>query len=167
MNYLDIILLAVIGLFLIRGLARGFVKEVFALGSMVIGFYAASNLHQYLDPHLAIYMDNSGAVKALSFVIIFAAIILVSWGISKLIREFLEVTLLAWVDRGAGAVFGMLEGLIICTLLIMGVRYIAPNADVLHESKLLPLLDPAIELVADMAPDSVRQTLHDNGISLP
>lgn len=167
MNYLDIILLAVIGLFLIRGLARGFVKEVFALGSMVVGFLAASNLHQFLDPHLAIYMDNSGAVKALSFVIIFAAVILVSWGISKLIREFLEVTLLAWVDRGAGAVFGALEGLIICTLLVLGLRYIVPSADVLQQSQLVPLLDPAMALMADLAPDSVRQTLRENGIALP
>ncbi len=74
MNGLDIALVVVLFFFFVRGIFRGFVKEVAGIVGLVLGFLLASSYHatgaRYLEPVL----HNASYRQAISFLIIFVLV---------------------------------------------------------------------------------------------
>ncbi|WP_319542934.1 CvpA family protein [uncultured Pseudodesulfovibrio sp.] len=138
MNFLDIILICIIALFLLRGFFRGLIQEVLSLIAVILALYLASNFDHLIAPHLELYIKNSITVSAVSYALIFIGTLVVFWLITKLIRSVLELSLLGWVDRTAGGVFGLIEGVLICLVGLMFLQTFAPDADILRESYLAP-----------------------------
>lgn len=167
MNFLDIVLICIVAIFLIRGLFRGLVQEVLSLTAIVLAIYLSSNFHQVLVPHLELYISGEATVNGLSYVLIFFGTLFVFWLLAKLIRSMLDIALLGWVDRGAGAIFGAIEGVLIALILLMFIEGFAPEADSLRESYLAPRSRHLIELVGDLTPDSMRDALRSKGFNIP
>lgn len=167
MNFLDIVLICIVAIFLIRGLFRGLVQEILSLTAIVLAIYLSSNFHQVLVPHLKMYINGEATVNGLSYVLIFFGTLFVFWILAKLIRSVLDIALLGWVDRGAGAIFGAIEGTLISLILLMFIQGFAPEAETLKESYLAPRSQHLIELVGNLTPDSMRSVLRSNGIDLP
>lgn len=138
MNFLDIILICILALFLLRGLFRGLVREVLSLIAVVLAVALASNFNHLLQPHLALYIDSEMTVGVLAYTLIFVGTLVVVWGLAKLIRTMLEISLLGWVDRTAGGIFGLLEGALICLIGLMFLQTFAPDSDILTQSTLAP-----------------------------
>ncbi len=167
MNFLDISLLAIVVLFALRGLSKGFLSEVFALGALVAGTIAASRYYDVVEPHLQVYMSNPTGVKAASYLLTFlAAMILVSL-VGKLIKTMLVVPILGGADRIAGGAFGALEGALIGLLILLMIQSFMPKVNFLKESVLAPKAEPALVYLADFTPESMRETLKEGGIVLP
>ncbi|WP_147821866.1 CvpA family protein [Salidesulfovibrio onnuriiensis] len=164
MNLLDIILIIVAALFLVRGFLRGFVKEVFSLASIGLAYFVASRYNYLLQPHLKLYIGNETTVWALSTVLIFVGILLICWIIAKLIREFLELALLGWLDRTAGAVFGAAEGVLIALLALLLMQNYFPNASFMQESTIVPYAQPALKALSDFEPSSIGKKLDELGL---
>ncbi len=164
MNLLDIILIIVAALFLVRGFLRGFVKEVFSLASIGLAYFLATRYNNLLEPHLKLYITNETTIWALSTVIIFIGVLVVCWIIAKLIREFLELALLGWLDRTAGAVFGAAEGVLIALLCLLLLQNYFPNASFMQESTLAPRAKPALDALSDFEPSRLGRTLNKLGL---
>lgn len=167
MNFLDIILICIVGIFLIRGLLRGLVQEILSLTAIVLAIYLSSNYHHVLVPHLELYINGEATVNGLSYVIIFFGTLIAFWILAKVIRSMLDIALLGWVDRGAGAIFGAIEGILIALILLMFIEGFAPKAESLQESYLAPRSQHLIQLVGDLTPDSMRDALKSKGFEIP
>lgn len=138
MNFLDIILICIIALFILRGFFRGLVQEVLSLIAVVLAIYLASRFDDVLSPHLKLYIESDITVSALSYFLIFIGTLVVVWLLTKLIRSVLEISLLGWIDRTLGGVFGLLEGALICLVGLMFLQTFAPGSDILNESSIAP-----------------------------
>ena len=167
MNFLDIILICIIAIFLIRGFFRGLVQEVLSLGAVVLAIFLASNYQHFLVPHLKLYISSEITVNALAYVLIFFGTIIVFWLIAKAIRSMLEISLLGWVDRLAGGIFGTIEGALIALILLMFMQSFAPESTWLKESQIAPRSQHMLQLVGDLAPQSMRDALKSKGFDLP
>ncbi|WP_338666515.1 CvpA family protein [Pseudodesulfovibrio methanolicus] len=138
MNFLDIILICIVALFVLRGFFRGLVQEVLSLIAVVLAIFLASRFDDVLAPHLKLYISSDITVSALSYSLIFIGTLVVVWLVTKLIRSVLEISLLGWIDRTLGGVFGLLEGVLICLVGLMFLQTFAPRSDILNESYLAP-----------------------------
>jgi len=167
MNFLDIILICIAGIFLIRGLFRGLVQEIMSLTAIVLALFLASNYQHLLVPHLELYIKSEITVSALSYVVIFFGVIITFWLLAKLIRSMLDISLLGWIDRFAGAVFGLIEGVLIGLILLMFLQAFAPESEWLADSSLAPRSQHMIEYVGDLAPESMRDMIKSKGFDLP
>lgn len=167
MNYLDIILICLIGVFALRGFFRGLVQEVISLTSILLALYLSSTFHHLLVPHLGLYIENSVTVSALAYAIIFFGTLLVCWLIAKAIRTMLKITLLGWVDRVTGAVFGIIEGVLIGIVILIAFQSFAPESEWYTESKIAPRAQHVMKLVGDMAPESMQKLFESTGLELP
>ena len=167
MNFLDIILICIIAIFLIRGFFRGLVQEILSLIAVVIAIFLASNYQHFLVPHLELYINSEITVNALAYVLIFFGTIIVFWLLAKALRTMMDITLLGWVDRLAGGVFGTIEGALIALILLMFLQSFAPESDLLRESKIAPRSQHMLQLVGDLAPQSMRDALKSRGFELP
>jgi membrane protein required for colicin V production len=167
MNFLDIILICIIGVFALRGFFRGLVQEVISLISIVLAIYLASSFHQLLTPHLELHIESQATVTALSYTIIFFGTLIVCWLIAKGVRTVLKITLLGWLDRITGAFFGVAEGVLIGLILLMGFQSLAPNSAWYMESKIAPRVQHMMDKVDDLTPDSMKDLFQTSGVTLP
>lgn len=167
MNFLDIILICIVAIFLIRGFFRGLVQEVMSLAAVVLAIFLASNYQHILVPHLELYINSEITVNALAYVLIFFGTIIVFWLLAKAIRTMLDISLLGWIDRLAGGVFGVIEGVLITLILLMFLQSFAPDSSWIKESQIAPRSQHLLQLVGDLAPQSMREALKSKGFELP
>ncbi len=160
MNVLDIIIICILGIFIIRGLFRGLVQEILSLVAVVLAVYLASSYQYLLVPHLERYIKTEMIVNGLVYVLIFAGTILVFWLLAKLIKSILDISMLGWIDRTTGGLFGAIEGMLISLILLMFIQSFAPESAWLKESYIAPRSQHLIQFVGDLAPESIRGHLN-------
>lgn len=113
MGVLDWIFLAVLGLSLLIGAWRGLVFEVLSLAAWVAAFVAA----QWLATDVARWLPMMGAAEPLryaaGFLLTFLAAAFIGGLIAVVVKKMVNVAGLAPVDRGLGAVFGLVRGMVL------------------------------------------------------
>jgi membrane protein required for colicin V production len=167
MNFLDILLVLAFGLLVARGFFRGFVREAIALASIFLAFAVASRYHDVLAPHLSVYISNEATIRGISYVAVFVGVLVACWLIARLLREMLEIALLGWLDRIAGAFFGMLEGAVVVMMTLLVLNSFFEDSDFLRESAVAPRAQPVIAYTMHLAPDSLKETLRQRGLVVP
>jgi membrane protein required for colicin V production len=154
-NILDYIILGIMGILGLRCLFRGLISEVLSAAAMVGGLLAGVVFHRPVGAWLA-GMVNIGSFSVIAgFLLSFAVVFIVVKIIERSLRTVFENLQLEALDRVLGLLFGLVEGLILSTIILLILRY-QPIFDVaaLLEGSffarlLLPLLAehlPAAEL---------------------
>ena len=167
MNFLDVVLLAVAGFFVYRGYRRGLVREVASLGAVTVGAFLASRYHHLLVPHLKVYLTNPTGITAASYLLTFLATLLLVALAARLLKGFVNLSMLDPIDKAAGGGLGLVEGGIICLVLVLMLKAFLPHAEFLQTSRIAVKLEPVLPYLADVAPTTVRETLQQSGVSLP
>lgn len=113
LSWIDLaIVLVVIGIG-VWGWRMGILRAGIALVAIVVGVLLAGMYHERVFVDLAIAETPSGAMKASSFVVIMALVSVGGYVVGTFMRGLASVLLLGWADRAAGALFGMLFGLLL------------------------------------------------------
>ncbi|MCK4767097.1 MAG: CvpA family protein [Desulfobacula sp.] len=139
MNAFDIAVIVIISFCLIRGLFKGLIGEVSGIIGVVAGFYGAYTYYPLITPYAEKWIENPGIRNLTAFFLLFCAILIVVSLISVLIRKFLKLVFLGWVDRTLGFVFGGAKGiLIVSVLFIMITTFLPKSSTILTDSKFSP-----------------------------
>lgn len=120
MTTLDIVLLLCFLPGIIRGLSKGLLEQVLALGGIILSVWAAfkfsAALCVWLEPRLGI----SGTVlNVVSFAIILVAVSLAVLLLAKLLTKIVEMATLGWVNRLLGLVFAIVVNALLIGLAII------------------------------------------------
>jgi membrane protein required for colicin V production len=112
-GWVDAVMLAVVALSTLLGAMRGFTLEVLSLAGWVAAWFAGFWLGPMLAPHLPIGSRGSDLNRVVAFACAFL-LVLVLWGlVARIVSAFVERTVLRPLDRGLGAVFGLLRGAVV------------------------------------------------------
>ena len=140
MATLDIVILVIVLLSCGLGLFRGLMREVLSLASWLAAFILAI----YFAPSFAAQLDAQWGSESVRLIIGFAVIFIASLIVGGLVQWFLgkliQSTGLSGTDRLLGFVFGGARGLLVCIVLLIGLRELAGDASWWHESQLQPQL---------------------------
>lgn len=158
MNYIDIIL----GALLLWGLIRGFMKGLFAslasLIALIVGLYVAVHFSDAVGDYLfGDSMDkNNSATKLGAFAITFILVIIIVTLTGKLLTKIADFAHLGILNKILGAAFGVLKLAFIASAIIMlidagnqSLNFIKQetlNASVLYKPvrRIAPLILPKI-----------------------
>lgn len=129
MNLVDILIWAVLLIFVAKGFLRGLVREICSLLGLIVGGWGAfkysPSLAEALRPF--IHLPQHVAV-ALSFVLIFLLLGLIFFLVGHLLTVVFKIMLLGGINRVGGVVFGLLEGaFILCMALYLGTSKPMPE----------------------------------------
>jgi len=130
MNLLDIIVLAVLAFFAIKGLTRGLINEVSSLIGLVLGVFFAYKLYPVLAAplqkvlHIPLYVS-----MFLAFLFILIAIGVVAHIVGNIITTTLKLVMLGSINRLGGIGIGLLEG-----VLLLSLCFSALTADFMPET---------------------------------
>ena len=158
LQWIDIAIIAVIGLSILTGLFRGFVKELVALCVWVIAMWLAFNYCQSLDPWLKSYIKEDSARTAIGFVIILFTVLLVGGVINAILSFILKRAGLSGTDKTLGMVFGFTRGVFIVALIMLAVKMTSlPYQEYSKESRLYARFDPIVDLLYSHMPEFIKQ----------
>lgn len=120
-NWVSILLVAVIGLFTWRAYINGFVRELVALSALILAIPLAGLLYDDFARNLDPILDNPTLSLLVGFIGILAAVILAGQIGSYLLKRTVEILNLGWIDRWAGAGFGFLKAFLLCQVLLLAL----------------------------------------------
>lgn len=165
LNYIDIAILVLIFLSALVGFIRGFVKEALSLTTWVVAIVLAFVFSEELATHLP-FVSHELARKALSFILIFVAVIMVGSLISYMINKGIHAIGMGGLDRILGGAFGVIRGALVVTLLVLllglgflGVADYAPW----QKSALVPHFKEGAEWIKSVIPPDIEQQLKEAG----
>lgn len=139
MNFFDIAIIIIVSFCLILGLFKGLIREVAGIIGVIAGFYGAYTYYGIIGPVFSRWISNAAYQNMIAFFLLFCVILMGISMISILIRKFLNLVFLGWVDRLFGLVFGASKGiLIVSVLFIMITTFLPGNSTILENSIFAP-----------------------------
>ena len=146
----DIIILLCFLPAVISGLMKGFIQQVVALVSLLLGAWLAFKFSNVVGEWLQPYFNVSETVMhVISFAVIMVAVVLVLFVLGKILTGVTKLVMLGWLDRLLGLVFalllaGLLIGIGIVLFDTVNVKFDLVDEAVLEESVLYaPIRDIA------------------------
>ena len=119
MNWLSIAIVVVIGVLTWRSYRSGFIRELVSLAAVILAVPVAGILYDDLYPKVHPIVDNVALANLISFVSLFAGVIVAGQVISHLLHQVAAALNLGAVDKIAGGAFGLLKGVLVCQVLLI------------------------------------------------
>ncbi len=120
MNYLDIIILGAIGFFLIKGLFRGFFREVLGFAGLIIALIFATKYMSNVSNWIDRVMDVPPSVASLlAYLLIFFCLFIAFQILAHVLQKLFKYSMLGGLEKLAGGVVGFLKGATIISLLVL------------------------------------------------
>ena len=168
-NYFDVIVIALIVMLGLKGLFRGFVKEIFALIGLVAGVYIASRNAEFTGHLISdnlLPIDGNNTLMLVGFVITLVVVWIVAYILGGLVSKIFAASGLGIFDRLLGFVFGAGKVFFILAIIVFAVSQIQIiNAKLQENTKnsiMYPLLKQAGEVIIKIDPVEVQKDIEKN-----
>lgn len=133
-NFLDIIIIIPLLLFAWQGYKKGFIIEVATLAALILGLFFAFYFSDYAANLLNEYFTiDEKYIAALSFIVTFIVVVIAIIAIGKILQKLIDIILLGFLNRAAGAVFGIIKGALILSILLLIINYFDTNQNLIKE----------------------------------
>ena len=139
MNWLDIVLVVVIGLATFIGLRKGIIRMALTLAGLVLGIFLAGRYYVPFSEHLTLISSPTWA-KVAAFAIIFIGVMVVAAVLARLLEKVASAILLGWANRLVGAILGFIVGAMFCgAVLAIWSKYLGVSG-AMADSRIAPLI---------------------------
>ena len=151
MNFIDLIIIAIISYGIIRGYSKGLIVEISSFFGIFISFFIAGNIDNLMSQQIVKYINlNIDIVNIISFIIIFglsySLIIFFAKGFTKLAK----IVYLGLLNSLMGSIFGGLKLLLILLIVTKVIfSFNLLSFTIISESSLMIQLHILSEILFD------------------
>lgn len=161
MTAFDWIIALILTASVILGLLRGFVAEVFSLGSWILAFLAAKFGAASVSPMLPMDVQSEGMRNIVGFVIVFLVVMIIVMLLGRLIKGAVGAVGLGGADKAVGGVFGLVRGV----LVLIGLTLVAgltalPQTDFWKNTLSSRVLEKLAMEATPLLPAKVAEHIH-------
>ena len=161
MNTIDIIVGIVLLISSVFALIRGFVHEVLAIGGWILaalaalwGVFRVPKVHE-IAHH---FIEKDWLADVAAGVAIFLVVLIATSLITHWVARHVQRSALGSADRALGFAFGLVRGLVLCSLAYMVFVWLEPQPpDWFNEAKSLPIVKRCAELIQSLVPERLAQ----------
>ena len=158
MNLLDVMIICTMVFFIVKGLLRGFIREIASLAGVILGILLASRFQPQVTASLKDHLPSIPFLPLVGFAVIFFSV-LIGCNLSGWILKLLfKKALLGWADKTLGVGLAVLKGVIITYLVIILLTFFLPaRTPLISNSTLAPLIVASYQsMVRLISPDHYR-----------
>jgi len=158
MNWLDILLIIVLLVFVILGFRQGIIRGALLLAGMVIGALVAG--YFYIDLGDWLPISNTTTARIVAFLIIFGIILILAMIAAFMLRKAATALKLGFLDKLLGALFGFVAGAVITGVVLALLAHFFNVESTIGESWVASMLLERVPAVLALLPeefDSVRE----------
>ena len=161
-NLFDIIILSLVALLGLKGLLRGFIKEIFALIGLIGGVFIASRIALEVGEVVdgVIPMSNNNTVLLVGFIVALIGIWIIAYIAGTILSKIFSLSGLGIFDRLLGFAFGAGKVFLLFSIIIYAAFQIEVFKnklnDKLSDSFMLPILYDAGNFIIKL--DTVELT---------
>ena len=120
MGFLDIILGVLLLWGLFKGLKNGLIIELASIAALIAGIYGAIHFSYYAGDFLSEQIDwEERYLNLTAFIVTFLLIVIVVNILANLLTKIASFAMLGWLNRLAGAVFGVVKVAVILGALLI------------------------------------------------
>jgi len=102
------------------------------------------------------WIENRAYRDIIGFILIFISVYLIIMMLARLVQYLMKISLTGWLDRLLGMALGLLKGVIVCALLLIGLKMLFSSKTAFVENSILV---PYYVLQESPAGDSCRTTI--------
>ncbi len=163
MNWVDYLLLAILGFSVASGFAAGAARVGVGFIATLVGIFAGFWCYGIAAAHIIDYVNSRAVANLLGFLAIFLAVVILGGLIGRLLSKLFRWIGLSWFDRLLGAGFGLLRGILIVVAMTTVLLAFAPAAppESMVESKVLPYIVDASNVLAAATPHEIKDAFHE------
>jgi membrane protein required for colicin V production len=116
MNWLDLVLLVILGFATLWGVRKGLIGVVIPTVGMIVGVVLASRLYSTIAD--SVFSSEAAVAKVGAFIIVLVAVMVVASIVSKVLTSMVSLVLLGWVNRLAGGAIGLLLSVVVLGMVL-------------------------------------------------
>lgn len=165
MQWVDWAILLILALSVLGGLAQGFFRSVCALGGLLLGLAVAAWNYNRLAALILPVVRIKSVASTVAFLLIALLVMGIAALAGKLLFEAFHHLGLGCLDRLAGAAFGLFQGALLVTLIVLVSVAFFPEAHWLAEAKLPRLFFGACHLSTHVTPAELGERVR-HGLKL-
>ena len=158
MNSIDFGVIAIILIFLVRGIWIGFVRQLASLAGLILGYLFAGRYYEQISPRLSSVISSPQLCFLVTYALLFLAVFLGVMGLGFVLKKVMSISLLDWFDRFMGGFFGLVKAGVLTTVLFMVISGLLADSNPLMANSLTaPYLAKSSGFLLSFVPD---QNLH-------
>jgi membrane protein required for colicin V production len=162
LNWLDLLVLIVIGASVLTGLAAGFARVGIGFIAMIVGLFGGFWFYGIVAAYVFDYVNSRAIANLIGFFVIFFGVMIIGAIVGRILAKFFKWVGLSWLDRLLGGAFGLVRGLVIAAGMVTVLLAFAPSpppASVV-DSKLLPYVINVSQIFAALTPREIKDSFY-------
>ena len=158
MNWIDLVLIMVLGLSVITGLAAGFARVGIGFIAAILGIFIGFWSYGVVGAYVLDYVSSRQMANLIGFFVIFFGVVILGAIVGRVLARFMKWAGLSWFDRLLGGAFGVVRGFIVCAAIATVLLAFAPSPPPrsVVDSKLLPYVVDVAGVLAAMTPHDIK-----------
>lgn len=166
MNWVDLVVLAVLALSGLLAFMRGLVREALGIGAWVLAALIASpyGVFPHIQPYVRQQFNDPATADIVAFGGVFLVALIVLWMIAGIVGNLVRGSVLGGLDRTLGLVFGLARGAVLLAVayVLAGIALPAEQWPApVQEARSLPLVHRAAVWLSDQVPAAYRPKVAD------
>lgn len=156
MTILDYFVLLVLLASVASGATKGIIKVIVSVAFTVAGLVLAAHSYKYAASVLRIFVAARLA-DLLGFVTVFLLVVVAGSLLTRWLRWGLNRSRLGWVDHTLGAVFGVLRGWLVCSVIYLALTAFPLKPEAVERAMFAPALLEGTRVVAYLTSGELRE----------
>lgn len=152
----DNVLLIAMLLFGIRGAVRGFLRSLFGLLAVIVGFIVAALLYRDVAYWFSWIPASLPVRGIIAFLVLFLSIAIAIKSVGVILRKGAEISMMGGLDRVVGFFFGIVQA-IVFLVVVVTIMLLSPGSDRLYQwmnqGNIAPIFTAKAELLANKTRD--------------
>ena len=137
MNWIDLILLIIIGWSIYNGFTKGFIISIASLCALILGVFGAIKFSGYTAEILASKLNQEpDKINLIAFIITFVLIVVLTHIVARLADKLVKAVALSFFNRMLGVLFCILKNLLIASVVLVIIGRVNEKVTVIKNSQI-------------------------------
>jgi len=147
MNWVDMVLIALVLLCGAVGMWTGLIRAAFGALGVVLGILVAAQLSNNLSSLYASHISNETVANVIAYGLIILLSVILARVVAIVVRKAVYMLFMGWIDRAAGLALGLVAGVAISWVSIAGLAEVAYHPGLIDKAVSAGALEDRVNVV--------------------